>query len=92
MLWGVPGGDPPGRPLLRAVCILLECILVGVLFFSEIYHFAIMFYFPEISMKSKNHSRLQISHSKTFNLKDGPDICRFSNIKKKHSHVGDNII
>ena len=25
---GVPGGDPPGRPLLRAVRILLECILV----------------------------------------------------------------
>ena len=26
--WGVPGGDPPGRPLLRAVRLLLECILV----------------------------------------------------------------
>ena len=25
---GGPGGDPPGRPLLRAVRILLECILV----------------------------------------------------------------
>ena len=25
---GVPGGEPPKRPLLRAVCILLECILV----------------------------------------------------------------
>ena len=25
---GVPGGDPPGQPLLRVVCILLECILV----------------------------------------------------------------
>ena len=25
---GVPGGDPPGRLLLRAVRILLECILV----------------------------------------------------------------
>ena len=25
---GVPGGDPPGRSLLRAVRILLECILV----------------------------------------------------------------
>ena len=25
---GVPGGDPPGWPLLRAVRILLECILV----------------------------------------------------------------
>ena len=24
---GVPGGDPPGRPLLRAERILLECIL-----------------------------------------------------------------
>ena len=24
----VPGGDPPGWPLLWAVCILLECILV----------------------------------------------------------------
>ena len=23
-----PGGDPPGRPLLRVVSILLECILV----------------------------------------------------------------
>ena len=30
---GVPGGDPPGRLLLRAVRILLECILV-CLFFS----------------------------------------------------------
>ena len=34
LLWGmpapgeVPGGDPPGRLLLRAVRILLECILV----------------------------------------------------------------
>ena len=27
---GVPGGDPPGRPLLRAVRILLECILVSL--------------------------------------------------------------
>ena len=27
--WGVPGGDPPGRLLLRAVRILLECILVN---------------------------------------------------------------
>ena len=26
--WGVPGGDPPERLLLWAVCILLECILV----------------------------------------------------------------
>ena len=26
---GVPGGDPPGRLLLRAVRILLECILVN---------------------------------------------------------------
>ena len=26
---GVPGGDPPGRLLLRAVRILLECILVS---------------------------------------------------------------
>ena len=26
----VPGGDPPGQPLLRAVRILLECILVQV--------------------------------------------------------------
>ena len=25
---GKPGGDPPGRLLLRAVRILLECILV----------------------------------------------------------------
>ena len=25
---GVPGGEPPGRPLMRAVRILLECILV----------------------------------------------------------------
>ena len=25
----VPGGDPPGRLLLRAVRILLECILVS---------------------------------------------------------------
>ena len=30
---GVPGGDPPGgRLLLRAVRILLECILVRYLF------------------------------------------------------------
>ena len=29
LLWvGVPGGDPPGQPLLRAVHILLECIIV----------------------------------------------------------------
>ena len=45
--WGVPapggccsggmlGGDPPGRLLPRAVCILLECILVFVLFFFSI--------------------------------------------------------
>ena len=26
---GVPGGDPPGRLLLRAVRILLKCILVS---------------------------------------------------------------
>ena len=31
---GVPGGDPPGRLLLRAVRILLECILV-CFFFSK---------------------------------------------------------
>ena len=30
LLQGVPGGDPPGRLLLRAVRILLECILVGI--------------------------------------------------------------
>ena len=30
--WGVPGGDPPGRLLLWAVRILLECILVSILF------------------------------------------------------------
>ena len=29
---GVPGGDPPERLLLRAVRILLECILVGFAF------------------------------------------------------------
>ena len=29
---GVPGGDPPGRLLLRAVRILLECILVSITF------------------------------------------------------------
>ena len=28
--WGVPGGDTPGRLLLRAVRILLECILVYI--------------------------------------------------------------
>ena len=28
LVGGVPGGDPPGRLLLRAVRILLECILV----------------------------------------------------------------
>ena len=27
----VPGGDPPERLLLGAVCILLECILVMVM-------------------------------------------------------------
>ena len=32
---GVPGGDPPGRLLLRAVRILLECILVVLSFTSE---------------------------------------------------------
>ena len=32
---GVPGGDPPGRLLLRAVRILLECILVFVRFFHS---------------------------------------------------------
>ena len=30
---GVPGGDPPGRLLLRAVRILLECILVPIKLF-----------------------------------------------------------
>ena len=30
---GVPGGDPPGRLLLPAIRILLECILVTVLLF-----------------------------------------------------------
>ena len=34
VLGGVPGGDPPGRLLLRAVRILLECILV-CFFFSK---------------------------------------------------------
>ena len=33
---GVPGGDPPGRPLLWAVRILLECILVS----SRIQHWS----------------------------------------------------
>ena len=36
--WGgvcVPGEDPPGRILLRAVRILLECILVLFFFFLE---------------------------------------------------------
>ena len=28
LVLGVPGGDPPRRLLLQAVCILLECILV----------------------------------------------------------------
>ena len=28
LVLGVPGGDPPGRLLLQAVGILLECILV----------------------------------------------------------------
>ena len=28
---GVPGGDPPGRLLLRPVLILLECILVFIM-------------------------------------------------------------
>ena len=34
-LKGVPGGDPPGRLLLRTVRILLECILVLVFFPNE---------------------------------------------------------
>ena len=29
---GVPGGEPPGQLLLRAVRILLECILLYLLF------------------------------------------------------------
>ena len=29
---GVPDRDPPGRPLLQAVRILLECILVSFIF------------------------------------------------------------
>ena len=34
LLWGVPGGNPPGWLLLSAVRILLECILVvGVVVF-----------------------------------------------------------
>ena len=37
---GVPGGDPPGQLLLRAVRILLECILV----LKEISHTRIEFY------------------------------------------------
>ena len=32
---GVPGGDPPGWPLLRAVRILLECILVRKINFQQ---------------------------------------------------------
>ena len=34
---GGPGGEtpPPPRLLLRAVCILLECILVGPIFFPK---------------------------------------------------------
>ena len=34
-LRGVPGGDPPGRLLLRAVRIPLECILVGSCGYKE---------------------------------------------------------
>ena len=34
---GVPGGDPPRWLLLRAVCILLECILVQDCLFYEHY-------------------------------------------------------
>ena len=33
--WGVPGGDPPRRLLLRAVRILLECILVYIWIYRE---------------------------------------------------------
>ena len=33
---GVPGGDPPQRLLLRAICILLECILVLHYYCSEL--------------------------------------------------------
>ena len=32
---GVPGGDPPGWLLLRAVRILLECILVILILFTS---------------------------------------------------------
>ena len=32
---GMPGGEPPGQLLLRAVRILLECILVWSVFPSE---------------------------------------------------------
>ena len=31
----VPGGDPPGRLLLRAVRILLECILVFLCMYTD---------------------------------------------------------
>ena len=48
---GVPGGDPPGRLLLRAVRILLECILVRTIFF--IVDFFI------ISLNCSNYSDIQ---------------------------------
>ena len=34
----VPGGEPPGRLLLRAVRILLECILVLSVISSSLFH------------------------------------------------------
>ena len=39
---GVPGGDPPGRLLLRAVRILLECIFVSTDFLSENNFFSLL--------------------------------------------------
>ena len=37
LVWGVPGGDTPQRLLLRAVRIVLECILVWNICYSKIW-------------------------------------------------------
>ena len=44
---GVPGGDPPGWPLLRVVRILLECILLVLLNFWKI---SVLFVGPLLSL------------------------------------------
>ena len=43
---GVPCGDPPGRLLLRAVRILLECILVTIIIYVKLRHKCWLFFSP----------------------------------------------